>query len=84
VQEDPAFRARNSGIKSLLAVPLQTIKGDVVGVLTISRLVNRMDFDDDEVAVASTFAHRAAHAIRAAEFRERVFRRHDPPHAQAA
>jgi GAF domain-containing protein len=84
VQEDAAYRARRSGIKSLLAVPLQTIKGEVLGVLTISRLANRAEFQEDEIAVASTFAHRAAHALRAAEMKESAFRRLDPPHAQAA
>jgi len=84
VAEDPTFRSRTTGPKSVLAVPLQTIKGDVVGVLAISRVAIKADFQDEEIAVASTFAHRASHAIRAAEFREAAQRRPGPPRAEAA
>lgn len=79
VQEDAAYRARKSGIKSLLAVPLQTIKGEVLGVLTISRLANRLEFQDEEIAIASTFAHRASHALR-----DGASHAIDPHHQQAA
>ena len=76
--------SRSSVSKLVLAVPLQTIKGEMVGVLAISRLATRPEFQDEEIAVASTFAHRAAHAIRAAEFREAAFRRPGQPQAEAA
>ncbi len=82
--EDPTFRERVNGPRSILAVPLQTIKGEVVGVLAISRVATKADFQDEEIAVASTFAHRAAHAIRSAEFREAALRRPGPPRAEAA
>ncbi|MBV9079659.1 MAG: GAF domain-containing protein, partial [Elusimicrobia bacterium] len=77
VQEDAAYQARRSGIKSLLSVPLQTIKGGVLGVLNISRLDDRHAFNDAEIALASTFAHRAAHALQDAE--ERAGRRLPEP-----
>jgi putative methionine-R-sulfoxide reductase with GAF domain len=83
VHDERAYRDRFSAIKSLLAVPIQTIKGEMVGVLTVSRLTSKEEFSEDEMALAATFAHRSSHALRAAQYHEKMGD-HDGSHSQAA
>lgn len=70
LRAEPAYRDRKTSLRVLLAVPLQTIKGDTIGALTMSRMAGGTEFDESEIAVAAAFAHRAAHALTAAELHE--------------
>ena len=83
LKDEPGYRNSKSAIRSLLATPLQTIKGEVIGVLTISRLQGGTEFGEEEVAIVSTFAHRASYALRAAESHD-ISQRRNGPRAEAA
>lgn len=55
--------AETYGVKSLLAVPLKTMKGAPLGVITAARTEATEGFSTTEIQVVATFAARAALAV---------------------
>lgn len=53
-------------VRSLLAVPLLVMDGEVLGVLALSRLQTEEPHSDEDALIASAFACRAAQVLRSA------------------
>jgi GAF domain-containing protein len=63
VQQDPFYRSKFVTLKSLLCLPLLSIKGEPLGVINVSQYESAKPFTSEEIETACTFASRAAVAI---------------------
>ncbi len=90
VREDARYRGKMSAIKSMVCLPLRSVKGEPLGVVTALRIGEGKPFSVKEIAIATTFASRAALAVENAmlhhAYRDEIARLHDegPRNVQAA
>jgi GAF domain-containing protein len=68
---DPQYKAAEFPVRSFICVPMRNLKGDRLGVLTVSRFERREGFNRDDIEIIQTFAARSALALENAQIHQK-------------